>query len=357
MIKLLYLFDSYPVFYQPYINSVVDYFSAEQFYDLYVKSVSPTKPKFRKKLYSLVEKIRSKATNDSLSSLQKNLLIQDIVHVQHSYLFFHLYRISKEEKKPKLIITLRGADTYIKPLINKKWLSFYKKDFLDAYIVMSSDQKSKLQSWGVSPEKIHVIPISFGSPFLVQPKEIDNKKIKIVSAFRLCWEKNINGNLLVIKNLVENGIPVQYDIYGNGTEKKMLLYLIDKYQLKENVFCKGAIPNEELKSKLPDYNFYLQLSLSESFGMSVVEAQTYGLPAITSNVGGLPDIVVNDKTGFTVSPNDHKAAAEQLLKLWKEPKTYTEFSNNAIKHSQENFCTQKEVSMLNDLYKSLINGK
>jgi glycosyltransferase involved in cell wall biosynthesis len=334
----------------------VDYFLIEQFYDLDIKSISTTKSKFGKKLYSLVKKIKSKATHDSLSSLQKSLLNQDIVHVQHSYLFPHLYKIFKEEKRPKLVVTLRGADTYIKPLINKKWLDFYKEDFVDAYVVMSKDQKSKLESLGVRPEKIHVIPISFGSPFSAQPKEIDNKKIKIVSAFRLCWEKNINGNLLVIKNLVDNGVPVDYDIYGSGIEKKMLQYLIDKYQLKDHVFYKGAIPNDELKSKLPTYDFYLQLSLSESFGMSVVEAQTHGLPAITSNVGGLLDIVVNDKTGFTVSPNDHKTAAEQLLKLWKDPKTFTEYSGNAIKHAQENFCTQKEVSKLDELYKSLMNG-
>jgi glycosyltransferase involved in cell wall biosynthesis len=359
MIRITYLFDFHPFFYQPYIDPIVDFFKNDNTYNLDIISVSSDQSKFKRKLNHLTKVINAKILRSSYSGLQKNLLKQDIVHIQHSYLFSHAKKISKEVEKnrPKLVITLRGADTYIKPLVNKKWSNFYKEDYFDAYIVMSHNQKEKLESLGVSSNKIHIIPISYGKPFKTNVKSADSKQIKIVSAFRLCWEKNINGNLLVIKELVKQGYPIQYDIYGSGTEKKMLFYLIDKYQLQKNVSYKGVIPNEELKTKLSNYDFYLQLSLSESFGMSVVEAQTYGIPAIVSNIGGLPDIVLNDKTGFTVNPNDYQEAARKLLKLWKDPNRYAEFSCNAIKHAQENFNTQKEVTKLDELYKSLINEK
>jgi glycosyltransferase involved in cell wall biosynthesis len=359
MIKLSYIFQSYPVFYQPYINPIVDSFLVDETYKFNLVGVSKTESKIKKKLIWFTEVIQSKVTNSTLTSLQKQLLEQDIVHVQHSFLYPIFKDIVQQRngRQPKLVITLRGADTYIKPLVNKKWSNFYKEDYFDAYIVMSHNQKEKLESLGVSSNKIHIIPISYGKPFKTNVKSADSKQIKIVSAFRLCWEKNINGNLLVIKELVKQGYPIQYDIYGSGTEKKMLFYLIDKYQLQKNVSYKGVIPNEELKTKLSNYDFYLQLSLSESFGMSVVEAQTYGIPAIVSNIGGLPDIVLNDKTGFTVTPNDYKKAARKLVKLWKDPNRYAEFSCNAIKHAQENFNTQKEVNKLDELYKSIINEK
>jgi glycosyltransferase involved in cell wall biosynthesis len=357
MIKLSYIFESYPVFYQPYIDPIVDFFKNENSYNLDIIRVSSNQSKFKRKLNELTKVINSKILKSSYTDLQKNILKQDIVHIQHSYLFSHVKKISKEAEKnrPKLVITLRGADTFIKPLINKKWSDFYREDFMDAYVVMSNDQKAKLQSLGIKSKKIYVIPISFGKPFSIEPKKVNQNKIKIISAFRLCWEKNINANLLVVKEIVEKGYSVKYDIYGSGAEKKMLFYLIDKYKLENSVFYKGAIPNDELKSKFAFYDFYLQLSLSESFGMSVVEAQTYGLPAITSNVGGLPDIVVDGKTGFTVNPNSYKGAATNLLNLWKDEETYTEFSSSAIKYSQENFNTQQETNKLIELYKSLIH--
>lgn len=359
MINLLYLFESYPVFYQPYIDTVVNSFLHNKAYEFKLKCASKNETKFKKKMRQFSKAFDNKFSFSKSSIFHRQLLNCDIVHVQHSFLFPHLKTLlsHKTSQTPKTIITLRGADTYIKPLLNQKWSNFYKEDLFDAYVVMSRDQQSKLESLGVNSKKIHVIPISFGDAFVVNPKSVNTNKIKVLSAFRLCWEKNINGNLLVIKELVEQGYPVEYDIYGSGTEQKMLLYLIDKYKLKNHVFYKGSIPNEKLKTKLPSYDFYLQLSLSESFGMSVVEAQTFGLPAITSNVGGLPDIVVNNKTGFTVEPNDYKSAAHYIIKLWENSEKYTLFSTRAIKQAQENFNTQKEVTKLDELYKSLVNEK
>ncbi|MGL5804259.1 MAG: glycosyltransferase, partial [Xenococcaceae cyanobacterium] len=56
--------------------------------------------------------------------------------------------------------------------------------------------------------------------------------------------------------------------------------------------------------------------LSESFGMSLVEAMATGIPAIATKVGGMTEIIENGVTGLIVeadNPNSLADAIEQLL--------------------------------------------
>jgi glycosyltransferase involved in cell wall biosynthesis len=161
--------------------------------------------------------------------------------------------------------------------------------------------------------------------------------------------------LRVIKQLVEKGYKVKYDIFGDGKDTCQVLYLTDKYKIAHCVTFHGRVDNKVLKSKFETSDFYLQLSHSESLGMSVIEAQTYGLPAIVSDSDGLPEVVIHEKTGFCVKPYEIQEAAGYIEKLWKSPELYYKFSKASIKNSQTNFSITMEVKRLQNLYQSLIN--
>ncbi len=360
-IKILYLFDHYPTLYQEYLATLLHQIKRQ----LDVKVLTYTnneKADYNVISYGFSDKlqrVKHKLQLSKYPSLDVKIMDRfDIIHLQHSYLFPKLQPFFKEGiKKPKIIITLRGADTYIKPWVNEKWKELYKTNaqFIDAFVTVSQHQKEYLQKWGVSKEKIYVIPVSFGNKFNAIPKKTNKKKIKIVSAFRMCWEKNINGNLLLIRKLKEKGIPLQYDVFGDGHDKGQLLYLIDKYNLTNEVSYKGKIENKAFVEQLDIYDFYLQLSHSESLGMSVIEAQTRGLPVIVSNEGGLPEIVLHNQTGFLVDTHRIEQAMDYIIELWNSPGKYTQFSTQAIAHAQESFNVNRECDNLTHLYQTLVN--
>lgn len=281
----------------------------------------------------------------------------DIIHLQHSYLFPKLSDLLEfpKSKRPKVLITLRGGDTYIKPWINKKWSNFYKKDAskVDGFITMSEHQKQYLQKWGVPKNRIHVIPISFGEKSKTKPKMPSKNTIKIVSAYRMCWEKNIEGNLRVIMILKEKGYQIQYDIYGDGPDSGEVFYLIDKYKLENCVNYFGRIDNSILKENLRNYDFLLQLSHSESFGGVVVEAQSQGVPCIVSNSGGLPEAIMDGESGFCVDSYDVNLAVKCIIDLYFNDKVYTMFSKNAIKYVNNNFTLKNEAEKLLTLYETI----
>jgi len=357
--KLLYLYDQIPKVYQTYMATLLKEIKKEV--DVKVLSYDDDKEAdYNIASYGIKDKLQRLASKTSLSknnSLDIKIMNEyEVVHLQHSYLYPKLFPFFKEKiKKPKIVITLRGGDTYVKPWINEKWKSFYKEnsEYIAAFITVSQHQKEYLQKWGVSEEQIYVIPVSFGNNVNAKPKFPSDGKIKIVSAHRMCWEKNIEGNLRVIKLLKEKGHSVEYDVYGDGPDKGQLLYLIDKYNLKEEVNYLGKVENEVFKKRLHGYDFFLQLSHSEAFGASVIEAQSMGIPAIISNSGGLPETIIPNKSGYCVDSWNVEEAVIRIVELHGERDEYFQFSKKAIENSNSKFTTKDEVNSLLKLYNSL----
>lgn len=364
-IKLAYIFEPYPIFYQPYITHLIDKIGQHENIDLSLKAFQDVGgktedveffPNHRRNIYKLpylFSKYYKKLTYPEIRMLK-----YDIIHLQHSFLFTKiaaLLMLPKAEK-PKIIITLRGSDTYIKPWISQEWIDFYKKgsENVDAFITMSHHQKKYLQKWDVPAHKIHVIPISLSETTTAMARNPNAKELKIVSIFRMQWEKNIDGNLRLIQELKSIGIPVKYDIYGDGRDIGQLFYLIDKYNLGNCVTIHGRKENELIKANLPKYDFILQLSHSESLGMTVIEAQACGVPGIVSDVGGLVEIIKDGENGIVVKNNDIGYAVNSIIKLWQSRESYYKKSENAIVNAKENFNLNREADKLIGLYQNLL---
>jgi glycosyltransferase involved in cell wall biosynthesis len=366
-IKIFQVFESYPSSYATYIPPTLDLLSKQEYIDsnsIVFKGDSSPKnvfiiPNYKKRsLYDKANKLffPSKGIYNYLErkALRENI---DLIHIQHSYLFTKVkgFLDYPEKKQPKIVITLRGGDTYIKPWISMRWQDFYKNygEKVDAFVVMSEHQKLYLSRWNVPLEKIHVIPISFGQPFKVEPKYPNQDKLKIASVFRMCWEKNIADNLRLIKKIKELGVSLQYDVYGDGPDMGQLYYLLDRYGLNDVVNVMGKVENSFIKSNINNYDFVLQLSHSEAFPTSILEAQSHGVPAIVSNAGGLPELVCDKKNGLIGDFNNLESLATITVNLWKDKNQYFTFSELSIKNAQDNYNTRKEVNSLVSLYNNL----
>lgn len=366
-IKVYQVFQDYPRFYQPYIPTLVDSLVKNPHLNLTLQVFGKGKGHCVESLPTyfyrvLYEKFYGFLKNDKthLNFLEIKSLKQkvDIVHLMDSYLHPKVYGLLKIPKiqRPKIVITLRGKDTYIKPWCLEKWKTFYNKygNIIDAFIVMSEHQKKYLsEKWNVNPKRIYVIPISFGISKKTNPKHLNGDQLKVVSVFRMCWEKNIEGNLRTIKFLVEKNVNVHYDIYGDGPDSEQIFFLIDKYKLWSNVSYHGRIDNSILKEKLSSYDIFLQLSHSEALPTSVLEAQSFGLPAIVSDSGGLPEAILPEESGFCIPAYASELAATLILRLYKTPEQYHSFSKAAIYNVQKKFSIDNEVRRLTKLYNKL----
>lgn len=353
--KILYIYEKMPSTYQQYLSNLLLLVKES----LGVKTLAYSKNKnadFVIKTYNVkdyFQRILYRLRLSKRKTLDVKVFYEfDIIHLQHSFLFNKLKPLFNNPKRPKIVITLRGGDTYLKPWVDTRWNDFYKNsgNLIDAFITVSQDQKDYLQKWGISENKIHVIPVSFGNHSNAKPKYPNKEKLKMVSAFRMTWEKNIEGSVRFAKLLKDKGIDFQYDIYGNGNDLGQLYYLVDKYNLTDSVFIKGKIENNELKEKLLKYDFFVQLSVSEALSVSVLEAQSVGLPCIVSNSDGLKEAVIPNETGICGNYNDINYYVDETIKLWKDSEKYYQFSKLAIDFVNNNYTLEKEEERLKKMY-------
>lgn len=87
--------------------------------------------------------------------------------------------------------------------------------------------------------------------------------------------------------------------------------------LSENVFFGNFVrdPKSVLTGKLAALN----LSRSESFSLTVLEASACGLPVIATRSGGPQEILEDDATGYLIPVDDVEACAKAMIQLCRFP--------------------------------------
>src|SRR3989338_4017145 len=125
-------------------------------------------------------------------------------------------------------------------------------------------------------------------------------------------------------------------IVGDGREKARLKNLVQELKLESNVEFMSVVSSTV--SILLAFDIFVLPSLSEGFGISLMEAQVTGLPVIASCVGGIPDFVKQGETGILVPPGDSPSLAEAIIDLLKNPQKAAALGVQA-RHAIKNYFT------------------
>jgi glycosyltransferase involved in cell wall biosynthesis len=261
-------------------------------------------------------------------------------------------------KVDKVITTIHGfsdddrmeRQKLVKIIFN--WLEKILFYFNDNYIAVSFAIKEHLVNKGLNSNKIDVIHhgINLNNHLL---EEHDNKsltgKINICSIGRL---EKIKGYEYLIKALKEY-LKTEEDniicnIVGDGSERKNLEKLCEELQIKKNVRFLGYLDNVEQVLKKSD--IYVQPSLNEAFGISLLEAMKFGKPVIASEVGGIPEIIKNNKNGLLFKNKDYCELASKIKELVKNDKLRNEIGKEARKSVESNFQIKKSIQRIEEYY-------
>ncbi|MBM4434764.1 MAG: glycosyltransferase [Chloroflexi bacterium] len=95
-------------------------------------------------------------------------------------------------------------------------------------------------------------------------------------------------------------------------------------------------------------------SLSEGFGLAVVEAMAAGLPCVASRTGGLAEIVEDGATGFLVMPRDPADLADALRRLLGDAELRHRFGDRARAVAQARYDVRDSAGRLEDLYAAVL---
>ncbi|MBP3852684.1 MAG: RecX family transcriptional regulator [Erysipelotrichaceae bacterium] len=217
-------------------------------------------------------------------------------------------------------------DKYTKKVI--RFLSREAGNGPQAVIVPSNKTKKALQSYGVHTP-IYVVPTGIDfSDFEVT--NLDMKKIQgirndlslpedaniVVFVGRIAKEKCIEMPIEAIK-LLESEPSIHLVVVGGGTDEKFYHNLVDSLHIGNRVHFLGKIPKEEIPYYYAAFDCFVSASVSETQGMTYLEALATGLPVFGRRDEVLDDLVEEDKSGYYF--DDAAELAEKLRQYFKKP--------------------------------------
>nr|GAT48823.1 glycosyltransferase family 4 protein [Mycena chlorophos] len=158
---------------------------------------------------------------------------------------------------------------------------------------------------GIRPrDNVYVIPNALvPEQFLPDLTPKSNDTITIVFLSRLVYRKGIDLLVATVPRICEKFPNVQFVIGGDGPKLIDLLQMREKYQLQDRIELLRSVPPTEVRKVLTRGSIFLNTSLTESFGIAILEAACAGLYVVSTRVGGVPEILPEDMISLA-DPNE-----------------------------------------------------
>jgi len=253
---------------------------------------------------------------------KKLLQTMDVVHVHHPFLSGRLALNYCRSARIPIVFTNHTrydllAHAYLPMMpeeVSHSLLQAYLPDFceaVDLVISPSAGMEKILRELDVKSH-IEVVPNGVDLRQFVQAKPFPRSQfgftaqdILLVYAGRIAPEKNINFLLQSFAGIAQL-IPNIYLLLVGGGMKQFeeeLQDLILELGIASRVRSTGMSSYEDIPSYLSMCDIFVTTSVSETFGMSTVEAMSTGLPIMGIHSAGTSDIVEDGKTGFLSTEN------------------------------------------------------
>ena len=126
-------------------------------------------------------------------------------------------------------------------------------------------------------------------------------------------------------------------------------------ELASRVFFTGAVSHQELHHHFQSADILVNPSLSEAFGMSLIEAMATGTPTIATKIGGMTDIVRSPETGLLVSPEHPQELAQAMEQLLADDELRAQMGKTARARAVDTFAWEAIAANRKNHYSQLAN--
>lgn len=213
------------------------------------------------------------------------------------------------------VLVFRSVQGYL----FRHWLVrtiFYPSSEVRDYIVKAGVQSDKLINLrrGVDADLFN--PSARDETFRAQLAP--QKEIILLSVCRLAPEKGFDFLSRVAQTLDERKIPFKLVIVGSNRSLEVVKEIHDLFTDLENrgkVTYTGLLEGKALARAYASADVFLHSSITETFGLVVLEAMASGIPVIARDRGGPSEIVQHEETGYLVGEDDVDTFVSRIIDL------------------------------------------
>lgn len=282
----------------------------------------------------------------------------DIFHIQWAKTIDRYPEIFKL-LKCRFVLSLRGAHINYSPVHNTKLAESYKKFFplIDSFHAVSKAIAEESTRYGADPRKIKVIYSSVRDDLLNENNLAadDSEILKIISIGRFHWKKGYHYALDAMNILKEKKIRFDYTIVAHGVIPEEILFLIDEYDLSNEVKIIPGLKHDTLVKTLQQSHLLLLPSVEEGIANVVLEAMSLGIPVITTDCGGMSEVIIEKSNGYIVPVRNPAEIASRIIEFIASGKSEKEIiTAGALQTIRDNFSRARQIDEFKELYNSLV---
>jgi glycosyltransferase involved in cell wall biosynthesis len=172
---------------------------------------------------------------------------------------------------------------------------------------------------------------------------------------------NLDSNTIILKRgkillkAISNVIKIfpnqKFVIIGkHGNAFKEFTDLILDLKIQNNIKLINQISNHEILKWVQKAQIYIQISDTETFGLSIVEAMSCCTPVMVSSQGAIPEVV--GEFGIYVNHNSADSVSNELIKFFLSDNN---FKINLGKNLRDRVIKNFSYSIRKEKIKNLIN--
>jgi len=171
---------------------------------------------------------------------------------------------------------------------------------------------------GCDPARIRIAYLGVRDLFHRIPRATPERIARVLFFGRLVREKGIGDALAVLGRLARGGRRFELRVVGSGNVEHVR-GLVREHALEGRVTILAHQGDAGLCEELRRAQLALLPSHSESFGLSIAEAQAAGLPVVAYRAGSVPEVVEDGRTAWLVPVGDLDGLAEALESAFSDP--------------------------------------
>lgn len=270
----------------------------------------------------------------------------DVIHTHNEHSFAAIISVlhSIVYKKP-LVITCHGQLFFGNPIydiIEKIYSRIIGKIIFskaNAIIALSTSDKKYIESFGIKPNKIHIIPNGIDpteiNAFQLSNQDIESFKVRnsisdkfiILFVGQIIHRKGIIYLLKSIPLIVEKTDKNMLFLFvGNGDYYHEALAQVKKLGIEKYTYFTGSVSSKELIAFYQASNLFILPSLSEGLPTTILEAMYFNLPVISTDIPGVRDHFSNHT--ILVQPCNENQIADSIINILDDERLAKKLASN-----------------------------
>lgn len=236
--------------------------------------------------------------------------------------------------------------------------------FTDALIINSEGFRSYILDKGYKKEIVFV-PNGLSDEDRDKNKQIvlntnKNKRFTVIYTGMLGLPQNVRSIVKVARNLRKYE-DIDFKIIGTGIQKQRVLELINYYKLT-NIKVMEAMPKDEaLKEVAKAHIGLVHLRGDSAFDLvipgKIIDYMGIGIPIVAGVEGYTSTIIKESNAGIVTKPDDHRAMAKAIEKLYFDDTLQSKYAKNGLEFSEYRFNWNYNIKKVDKLITRLIRGE